>query len=738
MGCLEDEYNIEDISFSEGHPFGSEETESKKTKEEKKKKKNKKSKLKRSKKIKEKSVSKLTPIKESENESAPTEENKNENINSNKTEENEESEVEEEEEESKVTSSNIKQEHTNSQTSNTNNIITSERKSSSNISSNMNNTSNIDSSKTNSDKNNNKHKENKKESDIYNSNESSSNIKSNIVENSENNSDNNKTSDDKSVSISNSKENKNNENDDKKNNIVVNEDWLEGFINETFPFNRKNINSKISPNDPIMRNLIDSKEKELILSPGDLISYHKENPSKKYKVLDLLGSGSFGKVFKAVNNITRNLVAIKKTKKYLTKNKDLGEPNYIHVKNEIEILKKLNHPSIVKIYEVYDIREFYFQINEYCKYNNLYDYYKFHLSEKQICIILYQILSGVLYLHEHNIVHRDLKLENIMVDHIEKDLTTSEPYFFIKIIDFGSCKVFNKEKKETQLIGTSYYIAPEVINKSYNEKCDLWSVGVILYMLIGKKPPFDGYNLNKIFEKIIEEEYNKHSRKILDFSDEVRDLLDKLLEKNIEKRLSAKEALNHPWFKKYNGRAAFANFKFEDLNLILDKLFNVKYLNKLQDLVLNYLVHNSPSNEENIKIMKIFRYFNYSGNGKLTREELKKGLYRYKLKSEVNAMVDDLFQKLEIKKDKDYIEYQKFVTLCIDKDVLFSKENLKDVFNFINYDNGEGITAKKIMLAFNITEDVISEAVFNNLIIKKDNNNDMIITYSEFESIIRS
>ena len=736
MGCLEDEYNIEDISFSEGHPFGSEETESKKTKESKKKKKSKKSKLKDSKKIKEKSISKLTPIKESENESAPTEENKNENINSNKTEENENEEEEEEKEESKVSSSNIKQNHTDSQTSNKKNNITSESKSSSN----MNSSSNIDSSKTNSNKNDNKDKEKKKENDKYNSNESNSNTKSNIVEKSQNSSDENKTSNDKSksISVSDNKENKNNVNDDKKNNIVVNEDWLEGFINETFPYNRKNINSKISPNDPVMSNLIDSKEKELILSPGDLISYHKENPSKKYKVLDTLGSGSFGKVFKAVNNITRNLVAIKKTKKYLTKNKDLGEPNYVNVRNEIEILKKLNHPSVVKIYEVYDIREFYFQINEYCKYGDLYDFYKFHLSEKQICIILYQILSGVLYLHEHNIVHRDLKLENIMVDHIEKDLNTSEPYFFIKIIDFGSCKVFNKEKKETQLIGTSYYIAPEVINKNYNEKCDLWSVGVILYMLVAKKPPFDGNNLEKIFEKITEEEYNKHSRRILDFSDEVRDLLDKLLEKNIEKRLSAKEALSHPWFKKYNGRAAFANFKYEDLNLILDKLFNVKYLNKLQELVLNYLVHNSPSNEENIKIMKIFRYFNLSGNGKLTREELKKGLYKYKLKSEVNTMVDDLFQKLEIKQDKDYIEYQKFVTLCVDKDALFSKENLKDVFNFINYDNGEGITAKKIMLAFNINEDVISEAVFNNLIIKKDNNNDMIISYSEFESIIRS
>ena len=111
-----------------------------------------------------------------------------------------------------------------------------------------------------------------------------------------------------------------------------------------------------------------------------------------------------------------------------------------------------------------------------------------------------------------------MKLENIMVDHIEKDLSTSEPYFFIKIIDFGSSKIYSKEQQENLIIGTSYYIAPEVIKKKYNEKCDIWSVGVILYMLIAKKPPFNGKNNEDIFEKITNEDYNKHSTNLLEFS----------------------------------------------------------------------------------------------------------------------------------------------------------------------------------------------------------------------------
>ena len=335
-------------------------------------------------------------------------------------------------------------------------------------------------------------------------------------------------------------------------------------------------------------------------------------------------------------------------------------------------------------------------------------------------------------------IHRNLKLETIMVDHIEKDLSTSEPYFFLKIIDFRTCTFLEPNQKETNVVGDTYYMAPEVIEENYDEKCDIWSAGVILYMLIAKKAPFEGKDKEKIMDKIVEEDYNKNSRKLLEFSDEVKDLLNKLLEKNPDKRPSAKEALEHPWFKKFNGRCAFSNFKFEDFNLIIDKLFDFKPLNKLQEIVLSFLVHNSPSNEENIKIMKIFRYLNSSGDCKLTKEELKKGLYKYRIKSEVNKMVDELFEKLEIKEENNYIDYEKFLQLCVDKKALFTKENLKNIFNYINYDKGEGITAQKIMKTFNIHKEHISEALFNDLIIKRDNNNDMIITFGEFERIIRS
>ena len=744
MGCVEDDFDLENISFS------GTDTVQRKDKGILKSKTNKKnSKKKKKSKNKNKKVTFAPSAIASKKSNEEQEENENEESNN---EENSDTDNENEEEEDNKNSSSLR---SSDVTDNNKYSSSTENKNSSSLKSNDVTDNNKYSSSTE-----NKNSSSLKSSDVAESKESgqstenqnSSSIKSSektgIKENTEEakNSKNTNPINNDSSKISDKKEDKENNKDNNKeknkkennNHIITDDNWLENYINVTNEYNRKNINSSISPNDPILSELIDSKEKELILSSEDLVTYRSGNPSKKYKVLDLLESGSFGKMYKAVNMLTKNLVAIKKTKKYLNKTEEYGEPTYINVKNQIEIQKKLSHPNIVKIYEVYDIREFYFIIDEYCKYGNLYDYFRFHFSEKQICILIYQILSGILYLHENEIIHRDISLDNIMVDHIEKDISTSEPYFFIKIINFSSAKAFNKDKNETQLIGSNYYIAPEVIEENYNEKCDIWSAGVILYMLIAKKPPFDGKDKEVIYDKILDEEYNKHSRKLLDFSDEVRDLIDKLLEKDMDKRPSAKEALNHPWFKKYNGRAAFANFKFEEFNLIIEKLFNYQKLNKIQEIVLEFLVHNSPSNEENIRIMKIFRFFNTSGNCKLTKDELKKGLYKYKIKSEVNIMVDDLFQKLEIKEDKNYIEYEKFLTLCVDKNALFSKENLKNVYNYINYDKGEGITAKKIMKTFNIKEEEIIEVLFNDLIIPKDLNSDLVITYGEFERIIRS
>ena len=247
------------------------------------------------------------------------------------------------------------------------------------------------------------------------------------------------------------------------------------------------------------------QELKLKVTINTLIEESSGLPTKKYKVLSRLGDGSYGTVYLAVNLMTKANVAMKKINK--VKENEIDE---MEIKNEINILKKLDHPNIVKILEFYSTDKSYYIITDYCSCGELYNQIKNQYNENQLAVLFYQLFSGLCYLHTNNIVHRDLKLENILISEIEKDKSTNKNLFWIKIIDFGTAKIFEKNKNEKAVVGSSYYIAPEVLHKNYNEKCDTWSAGVILYMLIVGRAPFDGVDDDQIISNI--KKGGKHER----------------------------------------------------------------------------------------------------------------------------------------------------------------------------------------------------------------------------------
>ena len=356
-------------------------------------------------------------------------------------------------------------------------------------------------------------------------------------------------------------------------------------------------------------------------------------------------------------------------------------------------------------------------------------------SERQLAVLFYQIFSGLWYLHDNKILHRDIKLENIMISGKEKDHSTDEELFWIKIIDFGTAKIFEKNKKEKDVVGSSYYIAPEVLKQNYNEKCDTWSVGVILYMTLVGKAPFDGKDDDEIIHKISKANYNNKESKLLNHSSEVRDLLSKLLEKDINKRLSAKEALEHPWFEKFGGRSLFSNYKKEEVEPYINNLFNYSFNSKIQQLVIAFLVHNLPSSDSSITILKLFRHFNTSGNCKLTKDELRQGLYEYRDTEFVDNYVENLFILLD-GDNNGYIEYEEFLRACIDKKLILKKNYLRFAFKYLEQDGSETINTQKIIKAFVVKPNVILEAVFNKTLNNVDKDGDGIINYQEFEELM--
>ena len=521
----------------------------------------------------------------------------------------------------------------------------------------------------------------------------------------------------------NNKENENENQNDNDNDIEINNN-VNNF-RQKFRRNKKKCVTLIDKNFKLS-NKLRGVEMKIPVIQETLVTQKFGDPSKYYKKIKDLGSGSFGSVYQAKNIVLDNIVAIKVIEKV--------EDNMVddlEIKNEINILKSLSHPNIVKIYEFYDTVLYYYIVTEYCNRGELFSYIKNKYSEKQLAVLFYQVFSGLCYLHEKKILHRDLKLENLMVSEIEKDIKTGEEYFWIKIIDFGTAKIFEKNKTEKAVIGSSYYIAPEVLKQRYNEKCDTWSVGVILYMTLVGVAPFDGQTDEDIMHKIEIGKYNKNDIRFVEHSEEAKDLVYKLLEKNINKRLSAKEALNHPWFEKYGGRNLFCNFRPDDIKPYIENLFHYKYNSKLQELVVAFLVHNLSNNDETLIILKMFRYFNKAGDCKLTKAELTNGLYKYKDKNEVDEMVDIIFERLD-GDNNGYIEYEEFLRVCIDKTNLMTKENLKYAFKFLDKDNTKTLDAQKILKAFLKKPNKEFEAVFNITLKLVDKDSDGIIGFSEF------
>ena len=472
-----------------------------------------------------------------------------------------------------------------------------------------------------------------------------------------------------------------------------------------------------------------SEEMKVEVRQENLVIQEKGNPKKKYKPIKLLGTGSFGSVYEAENIIFQNSVAMKIINR--TDN-DLDEKEIL---NEINILKQLSHPNIVKIFEFYITKAHYYIVTEYCKYGELFSYIKNKYSERQLALLFYQVFSGLWYLHDNKILHRDIKLENIMISGKEIDQSTEEELFWVKIIDFGTAKIFDKNKKEKDVVGSSYYIAPEVLKQNYNEKCDTWSVGVLLYMTLVGRAPFDGKDDDEIIFKISNGNYNSKEPKLLEHSSEVRDLVSKLLKKDINKRLSAKEALNHPWFEKFGGRSLFCNFKKEDVEPYINNLFNYSFNSKIQQLVIAFLVHNLPSSESSVIILKLFRYFDKSGNCKLTKDELREGLYEYRDKEQVDNYVENLFILLD-GDNNGYIEYEEFLRACIDKKLISKKSYLKYAFKFLDQDRTETLNTQKIIKAFVMKPNIILEAVFNKTLNNVDKDGDGIINYQEFEELM--
>lgn len=255
----------------------------------------------------------------------------------------------------------------------------------------------------------------------------------------------------------------------------------------------------------------------------------------------------------------------------IIKKENVDEQHLSTLCNEIKILKQLDHPNIVKLYEIYQDNQNIYLITEFLEGGELFNLIlkSKHFSENIAAKIIKQLLSAISYCHAQNIVHRDLKPENMLL--VDKDR------FDIKLIDFGLARSFLPNNSLCSKIGTPFYIAPEVLKKKYNEKCDLWSCGVILYILLCGNPPFTGRTDELLFESIKLGLVQFNGVEWKSVSNEAKIFIKKLLKVNPEERLSAQQALQDPWIKIYTSSEQvalpMANNIFNNL-----RTFNVLFI----------------------------------------------------------------------------------------------------------------------------------------------------------------
>ena len=402
-----------------------------------------------------------------------------------------------------------------------------------------------------------------------------------------------------------------------------------------------------------------SEEEEQILSipledSEDIIDKGGKNSTKcDFMIKEVIGEGAYATVRLGINNQTKEQVAIK----IMEKNKIVQEEEKVKIEREKELHKNLRHPNIVHLYSVIEKDDKIYLIMEYIKGKELFDYIvkKKKLTENESCLFFQQIISGIEYLHKIKYVHRDIKPENLLINEETKEL---------KIIDFGFSNICSNPNKNLleSACGSPFYAAPEMLNgeKYRAPPVDIWSCGIVLYTMICGYLPFEDEDNNILYEKIRKGKFviPKH------VSEQARDLLNKILVTDPQKRFTINQIKNHPWFSLYNIKGKL--MVNEGLNLF-------KYIIPIDEDVVYSMSSQFGISEQKIRISILSN----KHNGISTIYYL---LLQKKIKNKKKSVADiksDLFRK--------YLESKSNLLETYDKDLNKVIEERKNGYSNENY-----------------------------------------------------
>ena len=455
-------------------------------------------------------------------------------------------------------------------------------------------------------------------------------------------------------------------------------------------------------------------ETPLELHKKDMVKVKEGNVREFYKIRDELSSEKFSTLFKCQNIATK--------KRYLAKFfsiSEIDEEGLQAFLKEAELLREADHPNIVKVVDIFKDPLNAIIIIEHCKGGELLERVRREedLTEAQIATYIKEITSAVAYLHSKGIVHRDIRPESFAFLDNEKNSS-------LKLVDFGNCKHFEKNMAILERVGTPYYMAPEVIFKNYNEKCDTWSIGVILYMLLSGTLPFPGNSEEEIIQNVMTTELTFEGKRWKKVSAEAKDLISHLLIKSVPERLTASEILRHQFIKNCDQGTAKDQ---EVLTSALRNLSKFESESKLQRATLAFIVSQVMSSDELGGLKETFRLIDKDGDGMLSREEIKEAMETHTGFNEHN--IDALISKVDLD-NNGQVNYSEFLAATINWENEMSRERLEQAFRAFDADHSGKISVDELQAAFGGSHH--SKQVFNDMVKEADTDRDGEIDLEEF------
>ncbi|XP_078442362.1 calcium-dependent protein kinase 26-like [Wolffia australiana] len=450
-----------------------------------------------------------------------------------------------------------------------------------------------------------------------------------------------------------------------------------------------------------------------------VLGHPTPNLREIYTVGKKLGQGQFGTTFLC----TEIASGVEYACKSIPKRKLICKEDVEDVRREIQIMHHLaGHEHVVKIKGAYEDQFSVHIVMELCAGGELFDRIveRGHYSERKAAELIRIIVKVVEACHSLGVMHRDLKPENFLLARKDDDSS-------LKAIDFGLSVFFKPGQVFKEVVGSPYYVAPEVLLKHYGPEADIWTAGVILYILLSGVPPFWAEAQQGIFDAILKGVVDFHSDPWPRISDSAKDLIKKMLNSHPADRPTAHEVLCHPWICDYGVAPDQALDP-----AVLSRLKHFSAMNKLKKLALRVIAE-SLSEEEIAGLKEMFRAMDTDNSGAITFDELKAGLKRYgsTLKE---SEIRDLMDACDVD-NSGTIDYGEFIAATLHLNKLEREEHLVAAFSYFDKDASGYITVDELQQA--CKEHNMTDFPIEDIIKEVDQDNDGRIDYGEFVAMMQ-